>query len=124
MHDIRVGDVCRSEQGKRLVTVVPNSEYKGYGLDGSRDVVFRGATGAVMISTAGNFLKRRTLIERGGVRIGDVRKDHVPLIVVKIEHDHAGCDSHPADGGGLTWIPLDVVAAMPLLTRDGKAVTP
>lgn len=120
-HDIRVGDVWRSKKGGRDVTVEPPIMFTN---GAPRGVSFRGKTGAVMHALTENFLRGRTLIERGGVRIGDVRKDHVPLIVVKIERDHAGCDSHPADGGGLTWIPLDVVAAMPLLTRDGKAVTP
>ena len=46
-HDIRIGDVWRSEKGGRLVTVVPKSEYRGYGdVRDSRDVAYRGVTQA------------------------------------------------------------------------------
>lgn len=129
--DIRIADVWRSDKGGRLVTVVPRADYERFRLArywslpaiDAQAIFYRGTTDAIMMALADNFVRGRVLIERGGVRVDDVRKDHVPLIVCKIERDHAGCDNHPADGGGLTWIPLDVVAAMPLLARDGKAVT-
>jgi len=56
-----------------------------------------------------------TLMERGGVRVGETRQDHERLRVVEIDQTtgHAGLSA--SDGEGLSWIPLDVVAAMPLV---------
>jgi hypothetical protein len=68
-----------------------------------------------------NFLRGRTLIERGGVRVGDVRAmgKASTLRVLSIAGDSAECETPDMTRA----IRLDVVAAMPLLTRDGKAVT-
>jgi hypothetical protein len=96
MDDVRISDVWRSEKGGRLVTVVPKSEYRGYGdVRDSRDVAYRGTTGAVMIALAGNFVRGRKLIERGGVRVGDVRAmgQASTLRVLSIEGDDATCET-------------------------------
>jgi hypothetical protein len=95
-HDIRVGDMWRSDKGGRLVTVVPKLEYRGYGdVRDSRDVAYRGTTGAVMIALAVNFVRGRKLIERGGVRVGDVRAmgQASTLRVLSIEGDDATCET-------------------------------
>jgi hypothetical protein len=68
-----------------------------------------------------NFLRGRTLIERGGVRVGDVRamgKASTTKVLV-LREDIAVCD----DPDGIRTYPAAEVAALPLLTRDGKAVT-
>lgn len=114
--DIRIGDAWESAIGRRLVTVVPKSEYRGYGdVRDSRDVAYRGVTGAVMIALAANFLRGRTLHERGGLRIGDVRamgKASTTKILV-LRGDEAVCD----DADGIRTYPAAEIAALPLVSR-------
>lgn len=58
------------------MTVVPKVMYCGHGdVHDSRNVAFRGKTGAVMLALAANFVSVRALYERGGVRVGDVREE-------------------------------------------------
>lgn len=114
-HDIQAGDVWRSRKGHRLVTV---------NFVGALSVEFCGAARSSMTARPENFVRGRVLWERGGVRIGDVRQDHVSLRVDKIERDHAGCMPVQADGDGVTWIDLCCLTALPLLERDGLPVTP
>lgn len=114
--DVRVGDVWESAIGRRLVTVVPKSEYRGYGdvLD-KRDVAYRGVTGAVMVALVANFIRGRTLHERGGLRVGDVRemgKASTTKILV-LRGDEAVCD----DADGIRTYPAAEIAAFPLVSR-------
>ncbi len=113
--DIRIGDVWESAIGRRLVTVVPKSEYRGYGdVRDSRDVAYRGVTGAVMIALAANFLRGRTLHERGGLRIGDVRQDTASEVkILVLRGDEAVCD----DADGIRTYPAAEIAALPLVFR-------
>ncbi len=113
--DIRIGDVWESAIGRRLVTVVPKSEYRGYGdVRDSRDVAYRGVTGAVMIALAANFLRGRTLHERGGLRIGDVRQDTASEVkILVLRGDEAVC----GDADGIRTYPAAEIAALPLVSR-------
>lgn len=113
--DIRIGDAWESAIGRRLVTVVPKSEYRGYGdVRDSRDVAYRGVTGAVMIALAANFLRGRTLHERGGLRIGDVRQDTASEVkILVLRGDEAVCD----DADGIRTYPAAEIAALPLVSR-------
>ena len=113
--DICIGDVWESAIGRRLVTVVPKSEYRGYGdVRDSRDVAYRGVTGAVMIALAANFLRGRTLHERGGLRIGDVRQDTASEVkILVLRGDEAVCD----DADGIRTYPAAEIAALPLVFR-------
>jgi len=113
--DIRISDVWESAIGRRLVTVVPKSEYRGYGdVRDSRDVAYRGVTGAVMIALAANFMRGRTLHERGGLRIGDVRQDTASEVkILVLRGDEAVCD----DADGIRTYPAAEIAALPLVSR-------
>jgi hypothetical protein len=113
--DIRIGDAWESAIGRRLVTVVPKSEYRGYGdVRDKRDVAYRGVTGAVMIALAANFLRGRTLHERGGLRIGDVRQDTASKVkILVLRGDEAVCD----DADGIRTYPAAEIAALPLVSR-------
>ena len=113
--DIRIADVWESAKGGRLVTVVPKSEYRGYGdVRDKRDVAYRGVTGAVMIALAANFMRGRTLHERGGLRIGDVRQDTASEVkILVLRGDEAVCD----DADGIRTYPAAEIAALPLVSR-------
>lgn len=113
--DIRIGDAWESAIGRRLVTVVPKSEYRGYGdVRDSRDVAYRGVTGAVMIALAANFMRGRTLHERNGLRIGDVRQDTASEVkILVLRGDEAVCD----DADGIRTYPAAEIAALPLVFR-------
>ena len=132
-HDIQIGDVFRSNAGGRLVTVVPRSEYEKHRLAhywnlptiDSRDVFYRGKTGAVMVALAANFLKGRRLVERGGIRVGDVRgcgTSGSRSTVVQFREGGAICRVSFSSDLSNEWFPLDFLSTLPLLERDGKAV--
>ena len=120
--DVRIADVWCSEKSGRLVTVVPASASRWKSTDDPRrDVFYRGVTGAVMNALAANFVRGRRLIERAGVRVGDVRETGKAstVKVLLIGGDTALCDTQDA----AERFPLVDLAAMPLVVRDGKAVT-
>lgn len=104
-HDIQISDVFRSDKGGRLVTVI----------EAAPKVLFEGTTTARMTATPRNFLKGRTLIERGGIRVGDVRGS---CEVVHIREDGATIRR----GESTDWVTLDYLSTLPLLERDGKVV--
>jgi hypothetical protein len=68
-----------------------------------------------MIALAANFLRGRTLHERGGLRIGDVRamgKASTTKVLV-LRDDVAVCD----DADGIRTYPAAEIAALPLVSR-------
>ncbi len=103
MADARIGDVWRSDKGGRLVTVVPRADYERFRLTrywnlptiDVQAVFYRGTTNAVIMALADNFVRGRRLIERGGVRVGDVRAmgQASTLRVLSIEGDNATCET-------------------------------
>lgn len=110
----RIGDVWESEKGHRFVTVVPKSEYHGFGDGGDwRDVAYRGTTGVVMIALAANFIRGRRLIRRGDVRVGELRAtgQASTLRVLSIEGDAAMCEMPDRN----ITMSLTDVASMPVL---------
>lgn len=113
--DIRIGDVWKSAKGGRLVTVVPASEYRGYGRPDARDVAFRGTAGVVMLAIAANFMRGRTLWERAGLRVGDVRAgEQASTIKVRsLAGDLAVCEDATCE----VTLPLAHLATLPLVSR-------
>jgi hypothetical protein len=114
-HDIQIGDVFRSEKGGRLVTVI----------EAAPKVLFEGTTTARMTATPRNFLKGRRLIERTGVRAGDVRgcgTSGSRSTVVEFHEGGAICRVSFGSDLSNEWFPLDFLSTLPLLERDGKAV--
>lgn len=103
--DIRIGDVWKSAKGDRLVTTC----------EVSRDGVwFRGAAAPDMCATPANFMRGRTLWERNGLRVGDVRamgKASTAKILV-LRDDVAVCDAD-----GIRTYPAAEIAALPLVSR-------
>lgn len=125
-NDVRAGDVCASATGRNIVRVEKIEPYtpgfEWHEVHWRRLTKDRAPTGQSGKCGLHNFTRGRTLVERGGVRVGDVRADHEPLLVQSIEGGHAGMVPVQPDGLGPTWIPLLDVAAMPLVERAGKAV--
>ncbi len=115
-HDIRIDDVWRTAKGKRDVTVV---QFMTRGPHGG-NVTYRGKTGAEMFCLPANFTKGRSLVERSGVRVGDVRAigKASTVKVLHIREDGATCEN----ATGNDWLLLSYIAALPLVSRDGKAV--
>ena len=104
--DIRIGDVWKSAKGDRLVTTC----------EVSRDGVwFRGAAAPDMCATPANFMRGRTLWERNGVRIGDVRAVGAvsTVKVLHIREDGATCENATSN----EWLLLSYLAALPLVSR-------
>ena len=117
-NDVQIGDVFKSGEDEhkygrdRRVRVTGFSEARGSSVLAEDIKTGRKTTVARARMRPGKL--GWTLMERGGVRVGETRQDHGPLRVVEIDQTtgHAGLSAN--DGEGLSWIPLDVVAAMPL----------
>lgn len=119
-YDVRVGDVWRSKAGRNAVVeeIQPNVPRFLNG-DLVTKVLARLKTGAGLLCEIGNFVKGRTLVERGGVRVGDVWRDGLDHYRVEsLSGDDAVVDG-PHDRRTMALADL---AAMRLVERDGKAV--
>lgn len=125
-HDVRIGDVWRSATGRNIVRVekiepyMPGSEWSEvHWRRLTKDYTPAGQGGKCGLH---NFTRGRTLVERGGVRVGDVRS--CAGYRCRVDHfDPTIPDWVIVDGtSGRESLPTDAVAAMELVERAGKAV--
>ena len=122
-NDVRAGDVWRSATGRNIVRVekiepnFPGSEW--------HEVHWRRLTkGYTPTGQSGkcglrNFTRGRTLVERGGVRVGDVYAGAGGGIRVDSIADDSAAVSR---GSEIGRIALGTLSAMTLVERAGKAV--
>ena len=121
--DVRTGDVFASATGRNIVRV----EEIAFDFPGSnwREVHWRRLTkGRAPTNSIGkcglhSFPRGRTLVERGGVRVGDVWRDR--------EDDYrvatlSGDIAQGTSGAGTFTFAISDIAAMRLVERNGKAV--
>lgn len=115
--DVQIGDAWASPAGREAKVEKLGKHHR---ISGDNLVVARLKTGAELVCELGNFVKRRALIERGGVRVGDVRAvGRVSTVRVNsISADGAICEHST----GKEWLLLSYLSALPLLERDGKPV--
>ena len=116
--DVRIDDVWRSKGSSGQLVKVINITSHPWECD---KVVWQGVTRRTSgCCNLDSFRLRRDLWERGGVRVGDLRacgKASTTRILV-LREDIAVCD----DPDGVRTYSAADIAAMPLLTRDGKAI--
>ena len=124
--DVRIGDAYASATGRNLVRVekiepnYPGSQW--HEAHWRRLTKDRAPTTSIGKCGLHNFCRGRTLVERGGVRVGDVRS--CAGYRCRVDHfDPTLAGWVIVDGtNGRESLPTDAVAAMTLVERAGKAV--
>lgn len=118
-YDVRGADVWRSKAGRDARVEDVSDALIDIPRRRVTQVLARLKTGAGLRCEVGNFVRGRTLVERGGVRVGDVYDDAGGAIhVASIEENGASVLRGVETGR----VALSAFASMRLIERDGKAV--